>query len=455
MLRFKILPTALFIGAIATAPGGLLAQDVPLKSWSVPNTHTGRQANAIGNASLFVTLAPCRVADTRGNGFSGAYGPPALIASTERVFPMAGQCGIPAGASAVSVNFTTLNSAGPGFLLVWPTGGNEPGASTMNFDIFGIPLNNAALVPLSAGTNMSVKPGVNGTHLIIDVNGYFIDKDSTLPGGNQYFGVVGTVDWDGVEGFGAIYAKNLSSTLAYSIKADISNTVSGSAAIAGRQAATSGANAGVYGKNSSTTATSAGVKGESTSASGYGVLGVVPAGGFALYAQGNSGATGTKSFVEPYPNDPLKVIRYVSLEGREAGTYFRGRARFVGRTARIPVPEDFRAVSDNDNLTVHVTPIGGPASLWVASVDLNEVVLESTHDVEFSYIVHGVRRAFKDFEPIQEGDDFIPGGSTATIPGWLAPDVKRRLIENGTYNPDGSANSKTLERHAQAARVAP
>ena len=46
----------------------------------------------------------------------------------------------------------------------------------------------------------------------------------------------------------------------------------------------------------------------------------------AVYGSGNQTITGTKSFVEPHPTDPTKVIRYVSLEGPEAGTYFRGRA---------------------------------------------------------------------------------------------------------------------------------
>lgn len=51
----------------------------------------------------FVPITPCRVVDTRGNGFIGAYGPPALVGNgLARNFNIpAGPCpGIPAGAGA-------------------------------------------------------------------------------------------------------------------------------------------------------------------------------------------------------------------------------------------------------------------------------------------------------------------------------------------------------------------
>src|SRR5215813_8765799 len=57
----------------------------------------------------FIGITPCRVADTRGNGFTGLFGPPSIGADTRRVFPVRGQCGIPAGAEAVSFNFAALN----------------------------------------------------------------------------------------------------------------------------------------------------------------------------------------------------------------------------------------------------------------------------------------------------------------------------------------------------------
>src|SRR5439155_19355429 len=78
----------------------------------------------------FIAITPCRVADTRGNGFTGAFGPPALLANATRGFTIAGQCGIPASAAAVSFNFAALNVGAAGDLRVFPAGGGVPTGST-------------------------------------------------------------------------------------------------------------------------------------------------------------------------------------------------------------------------------------------------------------------------------------------------------------------------------------
>jgi hypothetical protein len=120
----------------------------------------------------FVAVAPCRVVDTRGNGFGGAFGPPALAAGILRDFPLAGQCGIPADAKAVSLNVTATNTLGPGFLLLAPTGSPLPLVSTLNY-LAGETVANAALAPLGPG-GLTVVAGVSGADLILDVNGYFV-----------------------------------------------------------------------------------------------------------------------------------------------------------------------------------------------------------------------------------------------------------------------------------------
>src|SRR5262245_22569819 len=57
----------------------------------------------------FVAIPPCRLADTRGNGFTGPFGPPSLIATIPRIFPVAGYCGIRNTAQAVSLNLAVVN----------------------------------------------------------------------------------------------------------------------------------------------------------------------------------------------------------------------------------------------------------------------------------------------------------------------------------------------------------
>ncbi len=127
----------------------------------------------------FVGLTPCRLVDTRGNGFSGAFGPPALGAGAARDFPLAGQCGIPPEAQAVSLNVTATNTLGPGFFLLHPAGGATPLVSTLNY-VGGETVANAALVPLGAG-GLTVIAGVSGADLILDVNGYFVDTATVCP----------------------------------------------------------------------------------------------------------------------------------------------------------------------------------------------------------------------------------------------------------------------------------
>lgn len=120
----------------------------------------------------FTPVDPCRLADTRGNGFTGAYGPPFMPGGAPRDFPIAGQCGIPFDARAVSFNFTVTNTAGPGFLLAYPQGGTQPTVSTLNYAL-NQTVANAAIVPLASSGGITVIPGVSGSNLIIDVNGYF------------------------------------------------------------------------------------------------------------------------------------------------------------------------------------------------------------------------------------------------------------------------------------------
>ena len=100
-----------------------------------------------------------------------------------------------------------------------------------------------------------------------------------------------------------------------------------------------------------------------------------PGAPWGVWSSGNLGVTGSKNFVEPHSSDPSKIILYASLEGREVGTYFRARARCEDGVARVPVPEDFAMVTDENGLSVQATAIGKLASFAVEILDLNEVVL--------------------------------------------------------------------------------
>jgi hypothetical protein len=128
-----------------------------------------------------IPLPPCRVADTRGNGFTGGYGPPALIGGASRDFVIAGQCGVPSAATAVSFNFTVVNATPPsGFLTVYPAGGAVPVAALLQFGPGqSAVVSNSANVLLGPGGVISVRASNTGgtVDLIINVYGYFTDTE--------------------------------------------------------------------------------------------------------------------------------------------------------------------------------------------------------------------------------------------------------------------------------------
>ncbi len=179
-------------------------RDIPIAQWSAPPTWrpdpatAGKPGSKAGRTPLvvltgelpFYAITPCRVADTRGNGFVSPYGTPKLVAATVRSYPITGQCSIPVGARAVSFNFTVVNAVGQGFLTAYQQGGAFPPVSTLNYNI-NQTINNAAVVPLGTSLTdsgldlggLSVAAGVSDVDLIIDVNGYYAPGAWTTSGG--------------------------------------------------------------------------------------------------------------------------------------------------------------------------------------------------------------------------------------------------------------------------------
>jgi hypothetical protein len=120
----------------------------------------------------FVGITPCRLADTRGNGFTGQYGPPSLTPSGRNMV-ITGQCGIPGDAQAVSFNFSAINVPAAGFLVAYPAGGIFPPVATMVYNQNTPNLSNAAVVPLGTGGAITVVAAVTTIDLVVDVNGYY------------------------------------------------------------------------------------------------------------------------------------------------------------------------------------------------------------------------------------------------------------------------------------------
>jgi hypothetical protein len=392
------------------------AQEIPIHlptAQSVEATLTG----LFGSPAVFQGFGPCRIVDTRGS--TGTYGGPSLT-TTARDFPLEGTTGYScsnstpsSGIVAYSLYITIVSPASQGYLSVWPKGQSAPGTSVLNFDA-GETIGSAAIVAAGTDGKITVAPSCTAD-VIIDISGVFLSSSSVSSSdpGLSITNTGSNFALYGVGGAGGVYGQ------------------------------TNGSGVGQPGVYGSGTASAPGVRGD-----GYDSYGVYATSAHyaAIYCNGDFVATGTKSFVEPYPTDPTKVIRYISLEGPEAGTYFRGTGRTIRGKYVIKVPEDFRIVTDASGLTVQLTPIGDLATMAVVKEGLNHIVVRSSKDVAFHYQVNGVRRAFKDRQPVTFGGDFVPNSATARLPENLPSEIRERLVRNGTYNEDGTVNSETALR---------
>lgn len=125
------------------------------------------------SAMDFYSVMPCRVVDTRWP--DGPVGGPFLTSEQLRSFLIAGECGIPDDAQAVSINITAIGSTGPGFLQVFRAGIFGTSTSNLSFGAGQTRSNNAILA--LAGGRLSVRPVVDASpgnvDVVIDVSGYF------------------------------------------------------------------------------------------------------------------------------------------------------------------------------------------------------------------------------------------------------------------------------------------
>jgi hypothetical protein len=171
---------------VAATWNSIVTQNAPLQAyWSVegvpnlPAVRFGTYGKGIWDYLpqppnlKFYTLPPCRVIDTR--NAPGRLAGPALQPGTGRMFAMAGVCGLPATAQAVSVNVTVVGATAAGYLTLGASDRGLPGTSTINYRA-GVGRSNNALIGLSsdgAGGFTAFNGSAAPIQLILDVNGYF------------------------------------------------------------------------------------------------------------------------------------------------------------------------------------------------------------------------------------------------------------------------------------------
>ena len=125
------------------------------------------------NPQGFYTVTPCRIVDTRGP--ASPWGAPALASGEVRVFEAGGRCGIPADATAVSVNLTVVSPPASGHATLMQTGTAVPFTSSLNFRAGQTRANSSILRLVGAPPSLAVFVYTfsGSVDLIVDVNGYF------------------------------------------------------------------------------------------------------------------------------------------------------------------------------------------------------------------------------------------------------------------------------------------
>jgi hypothetical protein len=127
-------------------------------------------------------LDPARLLDTRPGGstvddVSEGIGQRAAGSITELV--VAGRGGVPPNAIAAFLNVTAVGPTGPGHLILFPCGTQQPTASNVNYQA-GDVVPNAVLAKIGTGGKVCIYTHA-AAHVVVDVNGYAPPGGSPSP----------------------------------------------------------------------------------------------------------------------------------------------------------------------------------------------------------------------------------------------------------------------------------
>ena len=121
-----------------------------------------------------------------------------------------------------------------------------------------------------------------------------------------------------------------------------------------------------------------------------------------------------KNFVTNDPEQPDKLISYVSLEGPEAAAYCRGTIQLKEGKATVVFPEHFRKIIAESGITVMLTPLSAESKgLAVTKKDGQgftvQELWDGKGDYSFDWEVKAVRRGFENYEPVMDRESILPG----------------------------------------------
>ena len=181
--------------------------------------------------------------------------------------------------------------------------------------------------------------------------------------GAGFSGVSGSSNYN--QGFGLFGQNNATANIG---QAYLASAVAGlSSAGVGVQGQTqNGQLAGVYGQNLNAGIVYNNIGVQGSSSTGIGVWGEnLTNNYYGVYANGELGATGTKSFMIDHPKDPEnKYLKHFSIESDEVLNLYRGIAECNQQgEAEVILPDYVEWI--NTKYTYQLTPVGGFAPLYI------------------------------------------------------------------------------------------
>ena len=124
--------------------------------------------------SSYVATAPARMLETRAGGSTAdgqQLGGGPVGAGSATIVQIAGRAGVPADAAAVVLNVTVTEPASPGYISVYPCGGDPPNSSNVNYTV-GLTIANMVIAKVGDNGSVCVY-AQSALHLVVDVAGYF------------------------------------------------------------------------------------------------------------------------------------------------------------------------------------------------------------------------------------------------------------------------------------------
>ena len=132
-----------------------------------------------GERPVLVSIEPCRLVDTRADSQVGPRNMPIGTAEEYDVTAHGanGNCTIPASASGLSLNVTTLNATAPTNVRIFAADAALPTTSNLNPVPGGAPAPNSVTTDLDGAGAFTVFNEYGNVDVIVDVNGYYEDHN--------------------------------------------------------------------------------------------------------------------------------------------------------------------------------------------------------------------------------------------------------------------------------------